>query len=127
MANNVPGGVSFPFLNSIKGVMGSKTRQESLLTSIQCILTTPKRSVVYDPERGSHVPSLVHQLMTDSIINLLMYYSVNDVESQDPRIKITSIEINIDTPRKIVIWLGFIDRDDYSKTNYQAPVDFYRG
>lgn len=126
---NRKAGAAFPFTNTIKGVIGNKTRRESLWTSIQLILSTPKGSVVYNPNLGSYVPLLVFDPLDDATKNLLTYYTVNDIQTQDPRIEISSVQITTyeDDPHRVTIWVGYIDRDDQDQKPEQAPVNFVRG
>lgn len=122
--SSLKSGPAMPFTNSVKGVLGNKTRLDSINTSIRLILTTPKGHIVYDPKLGSHVPLLVFDPLDDATQNLLFYYTVNDLEEQEPRIKVTSVQIVHVAEHHIRVWIGFMDVDDESMTQHQAPLDF---
>ena len=128
MAGEQAAGPSFPFRNSVEGVLGNKTRRESIRTSIQLILSTPKQTILYNPNLGSYVPRLVFDPLDDTTINLLLYYTKNDLEEQEPRIQVTSISITTgDEPHEIRLWVGYIDRNDIEQKQEQAPINFKRG
>jgi len=121
-------GPAFPFKNSVKGVLGDKTRRESIKTSIQIILSTPKNTVVYNPELGSYIPLLIFDPLDDATMNLILYYAIHDLEDQEPRIKVTSVSIaREDGEHKVTIWIGYQDRNDVNEKQEQAPIDFVRG
>ena len=121
-------GPAFPFNDSVEGVLGIKDREQSIRTSIALILTTPVGRQVYNPNFGSYVPELVFDLIDDSTINLISFYVVDDLERNDPRIKVTSVEVNVPTEKShtIEVLVGFRDRDDEAETQLQAPVTFRR-
>ena len=119
-------GPAFPFQDSIRGVFDSKTREESIRTSLLIIITTPKGSIVYNPELGSEVPKLVFDIIDVATIGLIMFYVVNDIEEQDPRIRITSVNVDRKKAHSITIWVSYQDRNDPYQIEYQAPVEYVR-
>lgn len=119
-------GAAFPFNSSIKGILGNKTRKESLQTSIRLILTTPKGKMIYNPELGSQIPYLVFDIITDDIINLLYYYVEHDLEEQDIRIKVTNISIYPREQNKILLFINYEDRDDTNRIPQQVVVQFLK-
>jgi phage baseplate assembly protein W len=78
-------GPALPFTQSVRGVLGNKDRKSSISSAIQLILSTPVGSIVYDPDFGSHIPSLVFEPIDDTTMNLLFYYAVYDLERNDPQ------------------------------------------
>ncbi len=129
MANTLTkkSGPAFPFKSSIYGVLGNKTRRESLQTSIYLILTTPKGSIPYNQDLGSHVPLLVFEPLNDAVINLIHYYVVEDLEAQDPRVKVISIMVAIPESHNLLVQIGYRDRDDPSEVPQQTSIPFVRG
>jgi phage baseplate assembly protein W len=120
-------GPALPFTQSVRGVLGNKNRKSSISSAIQLILSTPVGSIVYDPDFGSHIPSLVFEPIDDTTMNLLFYYAVYDLERNDPRINVTSVTIKEDpTNRRVVLWVGYRDRDDEYQKQQQAPVSISR-
>lgn len=119
-------GAAFPFKNSVKGVLGNKTRRESLFTSILLILTTPKGYAPYDPELGSQVPYLVFEPLDDAVINLIHYFVVEDLEAQDPRVKVTSVAVARTENHQIMVQIGYQDRDDPNELPQQANIPYRR-
>jgi phage baseplate assembly protein W len=113
---------AFPFGTTIKGIIGNKKRRDSLRTSIELILTTPKGTVVWNPEFGSWIPYLVFDLITDSVINLIYFYVQKDLE-QDSRIKVTNISIKREQ-KKIVIVINYEDQDDHDRIQQQTTLQF---
>jgi len=107
---------AFPFGNTVKSVLGNKTRRDSIRTAIQLILTTKKGTIVYNPNFGSHVPELVFDNIEPATINLLRYYIADALAEQEPRIEITSLTISVQKIRKIVVVIEYIDRSEERQT-----------
>ena len=122
--NVLKSGPSFPFKTSITDILGPKTRSEHIFSSIQMILTTPKGSLKYDPNYGSFVPFLVFDIISEDAINLLYYYIVQDLNDQEPRVRVNSIQVVRSDRRKLIVWLGFVDANDETQVQQQAPIVF---
>jgi phage baseplate assembly protein W len=120
-------GPAFPFGRSIRSVLGEKTRRESIQTAVRLILETPKGSIPYAPNFGSHVPHLVFDPLDDTLLNLLIYYAVHDLEEQDTRIKVRSVVINIVAPHHVAVQLGYEDRNSPGLPIQKTMVDFSGG
>jgi phage baseplate assembly protein W len=129
MANtlNKKAGPAFPFQSSIYGVIGNKARRDSIRTSLFLILTTPKESIPYNLKLGSYVPYLVFEPINDTVINLIYFYTITDIEEQDPRIKILSVSVQVSGPHRLLIQIGYQDRDDPDETPQQTVVQYSRG
>ena len=121
---NIPYKAGFPFSDSITSVFELKTRKEAIQTALVLILTTPVGSLVYDPDFGSHIPALIYEVISPPVINLIYYYVKKDLEKYLPLIKLTSIRVDYEPPRKITIWVGYQDRNDPTSEQEQAPVAF---
>lgn len=120
--------LSFPYKDTVSSVFGTKPKINSIISSIQCILTTPKGSIPYDPELGSQIPYLIHDSLTSNVINLIYYYVVNDIETQETRVKVKSIVVDTITEKNMVIvQVGFVLRNDPNQKINQAPAAFARG
>lgn len=124
LVNRRKAGPAFPFGQTIKSVLGYKSRKESIQTSIGIILTTPKGSIPYNPSLGSQVPFLVFDPLDDATFNLIMYFAYNDLQEQEPRLRVTSVNIEVKEPHSIVIQIGYIDRDDPDSQKQKTQIRF---
>jgi len=120
-------GPAFPFGNSIQGVLGNKTLRDSLRSSVLLILTTPKRSIPYNPDLGSFVPYLVFDPLDSATINLIYYYARKDLEEQDPRIKVTSVSVRTDRPNQVAVQVGYKYIKAPDELGQQVTIGFQRG
>lgn len=122
-----PAGPAFPFGNTIASVLGVKTRMQSIQTAVLLILTTPVGTLPYDPTYGSQIPLLVFEPLDDSLINLLLYYAVEDVQRQEPRIKITAVSVDKVDTHGLYIEVAFVDADDVNEVETHVGLQFARG
>ena len=66
--------------------------KELIKKSVLNIIKTPKGSRVYDPEYGTNLHRLVHELNIERIRNIAKMEIRNAIEKYEPRVIITRIE-----------------------------------
>jgi phage baseplate assembly protein W len=126
MAEQRMAGPAFPFGRTISSVLGSKTYVDYVNTAIRLALTTPKGSIVYNPELGSFVPFMIFDLQDAATLNRLYYYVTKDLERQVPLVRIVQVSIERSTTQ-IMIRLAWQFREDPNMEVQEAPVIFARG
>lgn len=84
-------GPGYPLGAIEPAVLGPKSDVLVIVTSMVNIITTPKGTVPYAPQRGSIVPLLLFEPFTDVTLSLLRYYTAKDLGEQEPRIVVRSV------------------------------------
>lgn len=84
-------GPGYPFGASEYTVLGPKPDVLVIVTSMVNIITTPKGTIPYAPQRGSIVPLLLFEPFTDVTLSLLRYYTAKDLSEQEPRIVVRAV------------------------------------
>lgn len=84
-------GPAYPLGVEIEDVLGPKRDVLVVVTSMVNILTTPKRTLPYAPDRGSVVPTLLFEPFTDVTLGLIRYFTYKDLTEQEPRVVVRSV------------------------------------
>ena len=87
-------GIGYPLGATEASVLGPKSDLLTIVTSMVNIITTPKGTIPYAPERGSIVPHFLFEKFTDVTVSLIRYYAAKDLSEQEPRIRIRSVMTN---------------------------------
>ena len=119
-------GPAYPLRYTVGGVLGPKTDVEVIFTSMVNILTTPKGTLPYDPEFGSHVPDLVFEPNDEITRSLIRYYTRKDLEEQDPRVNILAVRTDISDsePYTVNITVTWAIVGDPTGQVFSGPVSF---
>ena len=83
-------------------------------------LWPPLARLVFSPAARQGTLSLIDQ----AVANLLTYYTVKDIEEQEPRVKVVSVVLKNDERNKLTVQLGYKDRNDQNEKINQIPVTF---
>ena len=119
-------GPAYPFGPSVNGTLGPKDDFSVVVTSMINILTTPRGSVVYDPEIGSDVPLLIFEVLDEITLNLIRYYTRKDLTEQEPRMTVRQVFAQVDPadPNRVHVNVGFSLVGDPDGSIYGIPVVF---
>ncbi len=119
-------GSAFPFRVGITGVLGSKSDEEVISTSIRNIILTPQGRQPYDPTIGSLIPSLVFEPNDIITTQLIRYYTKKALEEQEPRIDVSGVLVQSVGEHTITIRVGYIIRGDPQHRQRAIPVEVTR-
>jgi len=123
-------GPSYPFRNTIFGVMGPKTDVEILFTSMVNILTTSKGTIPWDPNFGSEIPDLVFEPNDEITRSLIRHFVRKDLGAQEPRINVQTVSTDVseqEDPNRVNIQVSWTIVGDPSGQTYSGPVGFNVG
>lgn len=120
-------GPAFPFGPGEDLVLGPKRDNLVIATSIALILTTPKGTVPYAPDRGSFVPWLLFRAFTDTTLNLIRYYTVKDLTEQEPRILVRSVTTEKTGDRSVKVTPAYQIVGDPEGQIQNAPLTLSKG
>ena len=120
-------GPAFPFGVNPEGVLGPKRDNLVIVTSMALILTTPKNTVPYAPDRGSFVPWLLFRAFTDTTLNLIRYYTLKDLNEQEPRIIVRSVTSERVGDRAVKVIPSFQIVGDPDGEILNAPLTLSKG
>lgn len=119
-------GAAFPFSVGITGVLGPKTDEEVIATSIRNIILTPQGRQPYDPTIGSLIPSLVFEPNDVITLQLVRYYTKKALDEQEPRIDVTGVLVQRPGDHVISLRVGYIIRGDPERQQRVIPVNVTR-
>jgi len=115
-------GAAFPFSVGVAGVLGAKTDEEVISTSIRNIILTPLGRQPYDPTIGSLIPSLVFEPNDAITVQLVRYYTRKSITEQEPRVDVTGILVQTVGEQTISLRVGYIIRGDPERRQRVVPV-----
>lgn len=119
-------GPAFPFSVGVEGVLGSKTDEEVIATSIRNIILTPEGRQPYDPTLGSLIPSLVFEPNDVITLQLVRYYTRKALAEQEPRIDVTGVLVQKVGEHVITLRVGYVIRGDPEQRQRVIPVNVTR-
>jgi len=121
-------GAGYPFGATPQSVLGPVQDDVAIIaTSLVNILSTPKRSIPYDPDIGSELPYLLFEPLDDITIQQIGYYARQDLADQEPRAEVVAVNVDWDpdvNPYAVYVSVGFSVYGDPERRVYNAAADF---
>jgi len=117
--------MAYPFAGTgVAGVFDPKRVEQCYESALRNILMTEKGSVPWNPEFGSSIASFVFDLNDAITQNLLMYYAFEDIQAQEPRLRIVDLYASFDPDNYSADFtVTFIAYDDPSETPRSAKIN----
>jgi len=121
-------GPAYPFGATPSSVFGSaKDDMAVIATSLVNILSTPKRSMPYDPNIGSEVPYLLFEPLDDITVQQIAYHAARDLADQEPRASVVSVNVDYAedvNPQAVYVSVGFVVFGDPEEKRYNTAAVF---
>ena len=118
-------GPAYPFGSVPALVFGPRPDVNVILASIGNIITTPRKSIPWNPQLGSRIPYLVFDINDAVTQGLIKYFTQKDISEQDPRVIINSVQINLPQDGlSVEVLVSFSIAGDALGQIYSAPVNF---
>lgn len=116
--------MAYPFSGSgVAGVFDPKSSLEGYESALRNILMTEKGSVPWNPEFGSELHKFVFDLNDLISQNLIMFYAFEDIQAQEPRLRIVDTYASFDVDRYSASFtVAFVAYDDPSQTLRTAKI-----
>lgn len=98
---------AFPFGTNVGLVLGAKSDEDVISTSIRNILLTPVGRQPYDPNVGSFIPLLVFEQNDVITRQLIRYYTNKALAEQEPRISVLAVLVSTRDEHSITVQVAY--------------------
>lgn len=114
-----------PQINPTTGRFMTCSRERSVKESIYLILQTHKGERFMNPNFGSNIQSFVFAQADATILNMMIYEIVRDIEDNEPRVDNVEVKLNNSTPGLMYVDVSYVVRGENVAENVVFP--FYLG
>lgn len=118
---------AFPFGTNVGLVLGAKSDEDVISTSIRNIILTPVGRQPYDPNVGSFIPLLVFEPNNVITQQLIRYYTAKALAEQEPRINVLAVFVASTDEHSITVRVAYSILSDPTARRQSISIQLPNG